>query len=202
MFPAGRAARLSLGAYLFGMALCCRAGRPEARVKGGKSGQKCTVLMIFGNQVKQQVAVGDARVKGPDFNLTRDGDVWYGFVVSRPTRFRVTNDEIGGNAAGLDLMLHLFREPARLRIRGLVGGRRVSVDVSDTRVRVDAGASGGAESSTHLVLERKEPGRYWGQFGSGSEIAPAEFVTRGCDLSALRKRPGLVVALFLWWLGN
>ncbi|RME25932.1 MAG: hypothetical protein D6806_07055 [Deltaproteobacteria bacterium] len=193
---------LGLGAYLFSAAVCARAGQPATGVEKKSGKGRCSVLMRFGNLLEQQVTIEADRVKGPDFNLTREGDVWYGFIRSRPTRFRTTGDEISGNAAGLDLMLHLFRKAETLRIRGLVGGRRVSVDISGIKVRVDAGASGGAESSTHLVLELTEPGRYKGQFGQGATIAPAELVASGCDLAGLKSRPGLVVALFLWWLGN
>ncbi|RLB59720.1 MAG: hypothetical protein DRI34_00865 [Deltaproteobacteria bacterium] len=176
-------------------------GSPPALVEEKPEPARCLVSMQFGFLVDQQVTITPGRVKGPDFNLRREGDTYYGFILSRPTRFRVKPGEISGTACGMDLMLHVFDRGRVTEITGLVGARRVRARISDQRVTVDAGASTMVESSAHLALVRERGNRLSGQFGQGSQLAPARLVTAGCDLDYLRRRPGLVVILFLWWLG-
>lgn len=157
--------------------------------------------MQFGILIDQQVTITADRVKGPDFNLHREASTYYGFILSRPTRFRVKPGEISGNAAGMDLMLHVLDKERFTEIVGLVGARRVRARISDQRVSVDAGASTMVESSAHLALVRQRGNSLRGQFGQGSQLASARLVSAGCDLEYIRRHPGLVVILFLWWLG-
>jgi hypothetical protein len=77
----------------------------------------------------------------------------------------------------------------------LVGAQRVVAKVSDEKISVSSVASS-------LSVSKVKAGYYRGHVGrGGAEIQFAEMAIKGCDLSMLRDRPGLIVALFMAWLG-
>ncbi len=165
------------------------------------SAPSCRIKLDFGKAAYQDLTIKGDKIKGSNFNLQQEGKVLYGFVLSKPTRFRVSGKEISGTIAGLDLMLHIKHSGPYIQISGLVGSRRVSLKASDHKVEVQASASGLASSSSHLLLVQEQGNRLRGRAGAGAEIYSAQMISFGCNLAQLRKRPELLVVLFMWWLG-
>ncbi|HUT99955.1 MAG TPA: hypothetical protein VM425_00795 [Myxococcota bacterium] len=179
------------------------AGQPAGIEEKQPAAEFCRVHLDFGQLAFEEVKIDkDAlKVTGPDFNLQREGDVVYGFMLSKPTRFRVKADSISGTAAGMDLMLHVKREALSTEVSGLVGIRRVVARVSGNKVSVAAAGSSQVASTAHLSLTRSSGNLLKGQIGLGAGMSAAGMVTFGCDLDFIRERPELIVILFMWWLG-
>ena len=174
---------------------------PAAKVKEVGEAGRCDISMNIGWFARQDVSVKPGRVIGPDFNLHIEDDIIYGFIRGKVTRFKVKGDGISGSAAGFDLMLHLSKSDTQTEIRGLVGSRRVVAKVSDEKISVSAAASSDIISSSSLSVSKVRAGYFRGHVGGGSELQLAEMSLKGCDLSTLRDRPDLIVALFMAWLG-
>jgi hypothetical protein len=162
---------------------------------------RCDMSLNIGWFARQDVSVKPGRVVGPDFNLHIEDDVVYGFIRGKATRFRVSEDDISGSAAGFDLMLHVNKSELVTEVRGLVGNRRVVAKVSDVKVSVSASASSVISSSSSLSVAKVREGYFRGHVGGGSELQFADLKLTGCDLDFLKDRPGLIVALFMAWLG-
>jgi len=179
------------------------AGPPAGVEEKKPAAEFCRVHLDFGQLAFEEVKIDkDAlKVTGPDFNLQREGDVVYGFMLSKPTRFRVKADSISGTAAGMDLMLHVKRQALSTEVSGLVGIRRVVARVSGNKVSVAAAGSSRVASTAHLSLTRSSGNLLKGQIGLGAGMSAAGMVTFGCDLDFIRERPELIVILFMWWLG-
>ncbi len=191
-----------LGVLLLVFPLAARAGEePAADVqKAGEPGL-CEISMNIGWFARQDVSVKPGRVVGPDFNLHIEDDVFYGFIRGKSSRFKVKKDAISGSAAGFDLMLHLSESETQTEIRGLVGNRRVVARVSSEKISVSAAASSVINTSTSLSVAKVKKGYFRGHVGGGSDLQVADMKLAGCDLDFIRKRPGLIVALFMAWLG-
>ena len=174
--------------------------QPQLREEA-PSAPACRIKLDFGKVAYQDLTIKGDKIKGANFNLQQEGKVLYGFVLSKPTRFRVSGKEISGSIAGMDLMLHIKRTGPHIQISGLVGSRRVSLKASDFKVEVQASASGLASSSAHLLLVHERGNRMRGRAGAGAEIYSAQMISFGCNMADLRKRPELLVVLFMWWLG-
>jgi hypothetical protein len=175
---------------------------PQAEVKeGGEAGQ-CDISLNIGWFARQDVSVKPGRVVGPDFNLHIEDDVFYGFIRGKATRFKVKKDGISGSAAGFDLLLHLSESETQMEIRGLVGNRRVVARASSEKISVSAAASSVISTSSSLSVARVKKGYFRGHVGGGSNLQFADMKLAGCDLDFIRKRPGLIVALFMAWLGS
>ena len=160
----------------------------------GEAG-RCDMSLNIGWFTRQDVSIKPGRIIGPDFNLHIEDDVIYGFIRGKTTRFRVKKDSVSGTAAGFDLMLHVKKSDFETEVRGLVGAQRVVAKVSDEKVTVSSVASS-------LSVSKEKAGYFRGHVGGGgAEIQFADMTLSGCDLSVLRKRPGLIVALFMAWLG-
>jgi len=168
---------------------------PPAEVKEVGEVGRCDMSLNIGWFARQDVSVKPGRVVGPDFNLHIEDDVIYGFIRGKTTRLKVKKDSVSGSAAGFDLMLHINKSELETEVRGLVGVQRVVAKVSDEKVSVSSAASS-------LAVSRVKGGHFRGHVGrGGSDIQFAEMTLSGCDLSFLKDRPGLIVALFMAWLG-
>lgn len=176
--------------------------QPAAEVKEAQEPERCDISLNIGWFARQDVSVKPGRVVGPDFNLHIENDVIYGFIRGKATRFRVKKDDISGSAGGFDLMLHLSRSDTQTEIRGLVGNRRVVAKVSDEKISVSAAASSVTTSSSSLSVSKVRVGYFRGHVGGGAQLQFADMTLKGCDLSILKNRPGLIVALFMAWLGT
>jgi hypothetical protein len=165
--------------------------------------ETCKVHLDFGLKAFEEVKIDKVtlKVNGPDFNLQREGDIVYGFMLSKPTRFHIKADSISGTAAGMDLMLHVKRQDLATEVSGLVGIRRVTVKVSGDKVSVSAAGSSQVSSTAHLSLTSVSKNQLKGQIGLGAGMSSASMTTIGCDLDYIRERPALIVILFMWWLG-
>lgn len=160
----------------------------------GEAG-RCDMSLNVGWFARQDVSIKPGRIIGPDFNLHIEDDVIYGFIRGKATRFRVKEDSVSGSAAGFDLMLHISKSDTQTEVRGLVGVQRVVAKVSDEKISVSSAASS-------LAVSKEKAGYFRGHVGrGGSDIQFADMTLSGCDLSVLRDRPGLIVALFMAWLG-
>jgi hypothetical protein len=170
-------------------------GEPQGEVKEVGEAGRCEMSLNIGWYARQDVSIKPGRIVGPDFNLHIEDDVIYGFIRGKTTRFRVKKDSVSGTAAGFDLMLHVNKSDFETEVRGLVGVQRVVATVSDEKVSVSSVASS-------LAVSKEKAGYFRGHVGrGGSEIQFADMTLSGCDLSVLRERPGLIVALFMAWLG-
>jgi hypothetical protein len=144
---------------------------------------------------RQDVSVKPGRVLGPDFNLHIEDNVIYGFIRGKTTRFKVGQDDVSGSLAEFDLMLHIDKSDLKTVVRGLVGTQRVVAKVSDEQITVSSVASS-------LSVSKVRAGYFRGHVGGGgAKIQFADMTLSGCDLTILRDRPGLIVALFMAWLG-
>jgi hypothetical protein len=189
-------------ALLLMFPLAVQAGEePLAEVEEVSEAGRCDMSLNIGWFARQDVSVKPGRVVGPDFNLHIEDDVVYGFIRGKTTRFRVKKDGVSGSAAGFDLMLHLSESETRTEIRGLVGNRRVVATVSAEKISVSAAASSVISTSSSLTVSKVKKGYFRGHVGGGSELQFADMTLSGCDLDFIRKRPGLIVALFMAWLG-
>jgi hypothetical protein len=169
---------------------------PPAGVKARlPEAPECRIRLQFGLVVTQNVTVKPDRIVGADYNLHVEDQIVYGFISGQPTRMKLKDKHISGSAAGRELMLNVKNTETTTEVSGLVGGVRVSAVVSEHRVRVNA--MRGA-----LYLTRDRGNHLSGQMGLSSDIAPAHLTTYGCELSEIRKRPDLIVVLFMWWLGG
>ena len=169
--------------------------RPPAGVTEELAAPVCAVRLQFGYRVSQHVEIEDDRVKGADYNLHIDGAITYGFISGHPTRFRIEGKHISGNAGGKDLMLNVKRDEVSTTVTGLVGGLRVVATVSEHRVTVKA-------PHGTLYLSRDRGNHLSGRMGLSTDLAPAHLTSYGCGLETIRKRPELIVVLFMWWLGG
>lgn len=168
---------------------------PPAQVTEKLPPPVCAVRLQFGYRITQHVEIEDDRVKGADYNLHIEDHVTYGFVSGHPTRFRLEDKHISGNAGGKDLMLNVARTETSTVVSGLVGGQRVVATVSAHRVTVKA-------HHGTLYLSRDRGNHLSGRMGLSTDLAPAHLTTYGCGLASIRKRPELIVVLFMWWLGG
>ena len=175
---------------------------PKAEVKEVGGAGRCDISMNIGWFARQDVSVKPGRVVGPDFNLHIEDNIIYGFIRGKATRFKVKKDDISGSAAGFDLMLHLSESDTQTEIRGLVGNRRVVAKVSSEKISVSAAGSSVIASSSSLSVSKVKVGYYRGHVGGGSNLQFADLTLKGCDLQIFRERPGLIVALFMAWLGG
>ena len=194
---------LPVWAFLLGLP-AMSLGKDQARGlvrEEAPSAPACRIKLDFGKVAYQDLTIRGDKIKGSNFNLLQEGKILYGFVLSKPTRFRVSGKEISGTIAGMDLMLHIKHSGPYIQISGLVGSRRVNLKASDHKVEVQASASGLASSSAHLLLVHEQGNRLRGRAGAGAEFYSAQMISFGCDLAHLRKRPELLVVLFMWWLG-
>lgn len=183
--------------------LAARAGEETAaEVKEVQEPARCDISLNIGWFARQDVSVKPGRVLGPDFNLHIEGNITYGFIRGKVTRFKVKGDDISGSAAGFDLMLHLSKSDTQTEIRGLVGSRRVVAKVSDEKISVSGAASSVINSSSSLSVTKVRAGYFRGHVGGGSDLQFADMTLKGCDLDILKNRPGLIVALFMAWLGG
>jgi len=162
--------------------------------------ERCQVRLDLGSAGGQQITISGDRVKGPDFNVSREGEVYFGFTREKTTRFKLSDDSLSGTVAGMDLMLHVNFSDRCTEVSGLVGIRRVKAEVCPDRVTVQASGSLQVASSTNLHLSGGQ-GVLRGQFGQGAEIAAAKLELSGCKLEDIAARPALIVLVFLWWLG-
>lgn len=185
-----------LCAFLMLLPLAGLAGEgPKGEVKEAGEAGRCEMSLNIGWFDRQDVSIKPGRIVGPDFNLHIEDDVVYGFIRGKTTRFKVRKDSVSGTAAGFDLMLHVSKSDFETEVRGLVGVQRVVATVSDEKVSVSSVASS-------LSVSKEKAGYFRGHVGrGGSEIQFADMTLSGCDLSILRDRPGLIVALFMAWLG-
>lgn len=174
---------------------------PKAEVKEVGEAGRCDIFLNIGWFARQDVSVKPGRVVGPDFNLHIEDNIIYGFIRGKATRFKVKTDSISGSAAGFDLMLHLSKSDTETEVRGLVGNRRVVAKVSDEKISVSAAASSVIASSSSLAVTKEKTGYFRGHVGGGSNLQFADLTLKGCDLQIFRERPGLIVALFMAWLG-
>lgn len=168
---------------------------PPSGVREEHAAPVCAVRLQFGYRVSQHVEIEYDRVKGADYNLHIDGAITYGFISGHPTRFRLEGKHISGNAGGKDLMLNVERDEVSTTVTGLVGGLRVVATVSEHRVTVKA-------PHGTLYLSRDRGNHLSGRMGLSTDLAPAHLTTYGCGLESIRKRPELIVVLFMWWLGG
>jgi hypothetical protein len=145
--------------------------------------------------VTQNVTIKPDRILGADYNLHVEDLVVYGFISGQPTRIKLKDKHISGSAAGRELMLNVKKTDTATEVSGLVGGVRVSAEVSEHRVRVNAVRGA-------LYLSRDRGNHLSGQLGLSTDIATAHLTTYGCELSEIRKRPDLIVVLFMWWMGG
>jgi hypothetical protein len=169
--------------------------KAPAEVKEVSEAGRCEMSLNIGWFARQDVSIKPGRIVGPDFNLHIEDDVIYGFIRGKTTRFRVKKDSVSGTAAGFDLMLHVNKSDTETLVRGLVGAQRVVAKVSDEKISVSSVASS-------LSVSKEKAGYFRGHVGrGGAEIQFADMTLSGCDLSFLKDRPGLIVALFMAWLG-
>lgn len=189
----------ALCAVPFGMALAGE--EPQGKVEAVSEAGRCEMSMNIGWFARQDVSIKPGRVVGPDFNLHIEDDVIYGFIRGKATRFKVGPKDISGSAAGFDLMLHVNKSDLETEIRGLVGRRRVVAKVSDEKMSVSGAAYSVGSSASSLAVSMIKAGYYRGHVGGGPDMQLADMTLSGCDLSILRDRPGLIVALFMAWLG-
>jgi hypothetical protein len=189
----------ALCAVPFGAALAGE--ETPAEVKEVGEAGRCDMSLNVGWFARQDVSIKPGRVVGPDFNLHIEDDVIYGFIRGKASRFKVKKDAVSGSAAGFDLMLHVNKSDTQTEVRGLVGNRRVVAKVSDEKISVSAAASSVINSSSSLSVSKVKAGYFRGHVGGGAELQFADMKLSGCDLSVLKDRPGLIVALFMVWLG-
>jgi hypothetical protein len=171
---------------------------PLAEEKGAL--ERCQVHLDLGSAGGQQITISGDRVKGPDFNVSREGEVYFGFTREKTTRFKLSDDGLSGTVAGMDLMLHVTFTDRCTAVSGLVGIRRVKAEVCPDAVTVQASGSLQVASSSHLHLSGGL-GVLRGQFGQGANISAAKLELSGCKLEDIAARPALIVLVFLWWLG-
>jgi hypothetical protein len=167
---------------------------PQVEVKEEGEAGRCEMSLNIGWFARQDVSIKPGRILGPDFNLHIEDNVIYGFIRGKSTRFKVGPEEISGSAAEFDLMLHVKKSDFETKIHGLVGNQRVVARVSDEKVSVSSVASA-------LSVSKVKGGYFRGHVGAGPDIQLAEMTVSGCDFTFLRDRPGLIVALFMVWLG-
>ena len=167
---------------------------PAGEVKA-KDNEKpeCKIRMEFGRREFQDVEVKKKKILGAQFNLTREGNVLFGFVLSKATRLKINKDSITGSFAEMDISLSIKEEGPRTKIFGLLNEHRLTIVLSDSKVEVNT-------FNSHLGLGLSRGNRLKGQIGSGANISGASLVTFGCDLEYIRERPGLALVIFLWWL--
>jgi len=161
----------------------------------------CHIRMEFGKFSTQDVRIKKNRITGSNFNIHREGNVFYGFIRNQPSRFRVTETQVTGTIAGMEIILHIKREDFQTQLSGLVGTHRVIANASLEKIIVDAGSS--------LVLTRtRTPNYFRGHLGHGPDISAARFKIGACKPSPSWKCreiwlcPEMIVVLFLWWLGG
>ena len=182
--------------FLILLPLMALAGEePRGEVEAAGEAGRCEISLNIGWYDRQDVSIKPGRIVGPDFNLHIEDTIIYGFIRGKTTRIKVGKDSVSGTAAGFDLMLHINKSDFKTEVRGLVGTQRVVATVSDEKVSVSSVASS-------LAVSKEKAGYYRGHVGrGGAEIQFADMTLSGCDLSVLRDRPGLIVALFMAWLG-
>ena len=73
--------------------------------------------------------------------------------------------------------------------------------VSDEKIAVNGSSSSVVSSSTSLSVTKVRAGYFRGHVGGGSDLQFADMTMKGCDLSIIKNRPDLIVALFMCWLG-